>query len=106
MYQYHQGKLLIHLTTLFEGKPNNNKPSDNLRYYRLRKSLTTRQLAETIGIVPATIVQYENNLHPIPHDTAILLANILEIDVSLLFDEFATFIAAPYTKVLQKSGIS
>lgn len=102
LYQYHQGKLLIHLTALFEGKSKNKKPGDNLRYYRLRKSLTTRQLAEAIGVVPATIVQYENNLHPIPYDTAVLLANALEIDVLLLSDEFATFIATPYTTELQK----
>lgn len=73
-----------------------------MRYYRLRKSLTTRQVAEAVGIVSATITLYERNQHPIPHDTAVLLANILEIDVSLLFDEFATFIAAPYTDKLKR----
>lgn len=73
-----------------------------MRYYRLKKSLTTRQIAEAIGIVPATIIQYERNLHPIPHDIAVLLAKILGIDTSLLFDEFATFIAAPYTDELKR----
>lgn len=73
-----------------------------MRYYRLRKSLTTRQVAEAIGIVSATITLYERNQHPIPHDIAVLLANILEIDVSLLFDEFATFIDAPYTDELKR----
>ena len=41
-------------------------PSDNLRYYRRRNNLTTRQLAEQIGVVPATIVMYENGKNPIP----------------------------------------
>ncbi|HHN8478232.1 helix-turn-helix transcriptional regulator [Clostridioides difficile] len=71
LYQYHQGKLLIHLTVPFEEKPKNKLPGDYLRYYRLRKSLTTRQLAELLGIVPATIIQYEKNLHSISHDIAI-----------------------------------
>lgn len=88
--------------TPFEERPKDKVPGDYLRYYRLRKSLTTRQVAEVIGVVPTTIIQYERNLHPIPHDTAVLLAEILEIDTSLLFDEFATFIAAPYTDELKR----
>ena len=102
LYQYRNGKLLIHLTVPFEEKPQNESPDTVLRYYRLRKSLTTRQVAEAVYVVPATIVQYENNLHPIPHDIAILLAEVLEIDVSLLFDDYAIFIATPYTEELKR----
>lgn len=76
-------------------------PSDNLRYYRQRNNLTTRQLAEQIGVVPATIVMYENGKHPIPYDVAIKLADVLKIEVSLLYDEFSRFLAAPYTEVLK-----
>lgn len=50
-------------------------PGDNLRYYRQRKSLTTRQLAEKIDVVPATILMYEQNKHPIPLDVANGLAD-------------------------------
>lgn len=70
-------------------------PSDNLRYYRRRDNLTTRQLAEQIGVVPATIVMYENGKHLIPYDVAIKLADVLKIEVSLLYDEFSRFLAAP-----------
>ena len=76
-------------------------PSDNLRYYRQRNNLTTRQLAEQIGVVPATIVMYENGKHPIQYDVAIKLADVLKIEVSLLYDEFSRFLAAPYTEVLK-----
>lgn len=76
-------------------------PSDNLRYYRQRNNLTTRQLAEQIGVVPATIVMYENGKHPIPYDVAIQLADVLKIEVSLLYDEFSRFLAAPYTEALK-----
>ena len=76
-------------------------PSDNLRYYRQRNNLTTRQLAEQIGVVPATIVMYENGKHPIPYDVAIQLADVLKIEVFLLYDEFSRFLAVPYTEALK-----
>jgi transcriptional regulator with XRE-family HTH domain len=99
--QFYQGKLLLHLTIPFEEKPKTSMPSDNLRYYRRRNNLTTRQLAEQIGVVPATIVMYENGKHPIPYDVAIKLADVLKIEASLLYDEFSRFLAAPYNEALK-----
>ena len=49
--EFYQGKLLLHLTIPFEEKPKTNLPSDNLKYYRQRKRMTTRQLAEKLDIV-------------------------------------------------------
>ena len=98
--EFHQGKLLLHLTIPFEEKPKTNLPSDNLKYYRQRKQMTTRQLAEKLDIVPATVLMYESGKHPIPYDVAIKLADVLKIEVSLLYDEFSRFLAAPYTEVL------
>ena len=46
--------------------------------------MTTRQLAEKLDIVPSTVVMYENGKHPIPYDVAIKLADVLEIEASLL----------------------
>ena len=89
------------MTIPFEEKPKTSMPSDNLRYYRQRNNLTTRQLAEQIGVVPATIVMYENGKHPIPYDVAIKLADILEIEESLLYDDFSHFLATPYTEALK-----
>ena len=99
--EFHQGKLLLHLTIPFEEKPKTNLPSDNLKYYRQRKQMTTRQLAEKLDIVPATVLMYESGKHPIPYDVAIKLADVLKIEVSLLYDEFSRFLAAPYTEVLK-----
>ena len=82
MCEFHQGKLLLHLTIPFEEKPKTNLPSDNLKYYRQRKQITTRQLAEKLDIVPSTVVMYENGKHPIPYDVAIKLTDVLEIEVS------------------------
>ena len=99
--EFYQGKLLLHLTITFEVKPKSNLPGDNLRYYRQRKQMTTRQLAEKLDILPATVVMYENGKHPIPYDTAVKLAYILEIDADLLYDDFSQFLAAPYTEALK-----
>lgn len=85
----------------FEEKPKTNLPSDNLKYYRQRKQITTRQLAEKLDIVPATVVMYENGKHPIPYDVAIKLADVLEIEASLLYDDFSRFLAVPYTEALK-----
>lgn len=76
-------------------------PGDNLRYYRQRKQMTTRHIAEKLDIVPATVTMYENGKHPIPYDVAIKLADVLKIEVSLLYDEFSRFLATPYTEALK-----
>ena len=99
--EFYQGKLLLHLTIPFEEKPKTNLPSDNLKYYRQRKQMTTRQLAEKLDIAPVTVVMYENGKHPIPYDVAIKLADVLKIEVSLIYDEFSRFLAAPYTEALK-----
>ena len=85
----------------FEKKPKTNLPSDNLKYYRQRKQMTTRQLAEKLDIVPATVVMYENGKHPIPYDVAVKLADVLEIEASLLYDDFSRFLSVPYTEALK-----
>lgn len=101
LYQYHHGKLLLHLSLPFEKRPKGNQPGEYLRYYRLRNNLTTRQLAEQVGIVPATLLKYEQGITPIPYDTAARLSEWLKIDASLLCDSFAAFIASPYTEALK-----
>ena len=99
--EFHQGKLLLHLTIPFEEKPKTNLPGDNLRYYRQRKQMTTRHIAEKLDIVPATVTMYENGKQPIPYDVAVKLADILEIEASLLYDDFSRFLAVPYTEALK-----
>lgn len=93
--------MLMHLKFCFESIPTKQSPGAILKYYRLRKGFTTRQLAETIGIVPATILNYEQEKNPIPYQTALNIANALEIETTLLFDDFAGFLDSPYNIKLQ-----
>ena len=44
---------------------------------------------------------YENGKQPIPYDVAVKLADILEIEASLLYDDFSRFLAVPYTEALK-----
>ena len=44
---------------------------------------------------------YENGKQPIPYDVAVKLADILEIEESLLYDDFSHFLATPYTEALK-----
>lgn len=92
----------MHLKFCFESIPLKKTPGTVLRYYRVRKVLTTRQLAESIGIVPATVLMYEREQFPIPYQTAVAFADILEIDRNLLFDDFAQFIDYPYSEKLRE----
>ena len=63
--------------------------------------MTTRHIAEKLDIVPATVTMYENGKQPIPYDVAVKLADILEIEASLLYDDFSRFLAVPYTEALK-----
>ena len=102
LYEYKHGKILIHLNFCFEGFPTEQTPAAVLKYYRQRKGLTTRQLAECVGIVPSTVLMYERGHFPIPYQTAIAMAEVLEIDRNLLFDEFAQFMDYPYSDRLRE----
>ena len=73
-----------------------------MRYYRIHKGYTTRELANLVGVVPATITLYENDKNPIKYKTAVLLADILEIDRQLLLDDYTIFVDYPCNALLQE----
>lgn len=102
LYEYKLGKMLMHLKFCFESIPNKPTSAAMLRYYRQHKGLTTRQLAESVGIVPATLLMYEREKFPIPYQTAVAFADILKIDKNLLFDDFARFMDYPYSNRLRE----
>ncbi len=106
MCQFYQSRLLLHVTIPFEEKPTSNLPGDNLRYYRQRKSLTARQLAKQMDVVPATILMYEQNKHPIPFDVANGLADVFDVNADLLYDDFAVFLSTPYSEALKDIRMS
>ncbi len=44
---------------------------------------------------------YEQNKHPIPYDVANALSKALEVDAGILYDDFADFLATPYSDALK-----
>lgn len=92
----------MHLRYDFESSYNCDTIGKVLRYYRLHKGYSTRELAEKVGIVPATITLYENDKNPIKYKTAVLLAEVLEIDHKLLLDDYGKFVDYPYNVLLRK----
>ena len=92
--------MLMHLRFTFEALSDSSTPGEYMRYYRQLRGLTTRQLAEKLNIVPATVLGYEQGRFPIPYEISIAAAERLHISEKLLFDNFYIFISAPYTELL------
>lgn len=65
--------------------------------------MTTRELADKVGVVPATIVLYENDRNPINYETAVAIASTLNIDRTRLFNEYTAFIDYPCSTLLKNA---
>ena len=102
VYNFEKGKLILHLRYDFESNEFCDTVGKRLRYYRQLKGYSTRQLADMVGVVPATITLYENDKHPIKYKTAVSIAEVLEIDRTLLLDDYTTFVNYPCNKLLQE----
>ena len=102
VYHFAKGKLILHLWYDFESDDNCDTIGKTLRYYRLHRGYSTRELAEKVGVVPATLTLYENDKHPIKYKTAVLLAEVLGIDRKLLFDEYSAFVDYPCNVLLRE----
>ena len=66
-----------------------------MRYYRLQRGFTTRQLADKLKTVPATVLGYEQGKFPIPYDIAVALSEMLKMPRKTIFDDFCLFIDTP-----------
>ena len=67
--------------------------SDRLRWYRYRKGLLQKEVAEYIGVYRSTYVNYEEQeIESIPISKLEKIAEILEVDVTELMDEYTLFI--------------
>ena len=102
VYHFEKGKLILHLRYDFESNEFCCTVGQRLRYYRQLKGYSTRQFADMVSVIPATITLYENDKHPIKYKTAISIAEVLKIDRTLLLDEYTTFVDYPCNKLLQE----
>ncbi len=93
---------MLHLRYDFESNEFCDTVGQRLRFYRQLKGYSTRQLADMVGVVSATITLYENDKHPIKYKTAVSIAEVLEINRTLLFDDYTTFVDYPCNKLLKE----
>lgn len=67
--------------------------SDKLRWYRYKKALLQREVANIIGVDNSTYLHYESGEYEyIPLETMKRIAAIYEISVTDLLDEYNTFL--------------
>ena len=102
VYVYSKGKIMIHLTLDYKSDRDCRTPGEYLRYHRTFQGKSTREVAESVGIVPATLVLYENDKHPIKYNTAVSLAKELNIDLNRLLDSYTSFVDYPCGEFLKK----
>lgn len=93
---------MIHLTLDYQSDQDCRTPGEYLRYHRTFQGRSTREVAESVGIVPATLVLYENDTHPIKYNTAVLLARELNIDLNRLLDFYTSFLDYPCGEFLKE----
>ena len=92
----------LHFCKLTEGQrylqdnPNPDKlthTADKLRWYRYNKSLLQREVAEHAGIDRSTYIHYECAEHDYyPIDKLSRIAELLEVDITDLLDEYNRFL--------------
>jgi transcriptional regulator with XRE-family HTH domain len=66
--------------------------SDKLRYYRHKKALLQREVADYVGIDRSTYIHYENDSDYYQPDKLVKIAELLEVDISNLLDDYNAFL--------------
>lgn len=67
--------------------------ADKLRYYRYKKSLLQREIAEYAGINESAYIHYETPEHDYyPIDNLSWIAELLEVDITDLLDKYNRFL--------------
>lgn len=67
--------------------------ADKLRYYRYKKSLPQREIADYAGISRSTYIHFEDPKHDYyPIDTLARIAEILGVKITDLLDEYNRFL--------------
>lgn len=93
-----------------ELKPLDLSPGCLLSYYREIRDMSREELSAATGIAVGEILNYECRKQELYYEQAKRLADALNIDVSLLLDEYTRFTGPGYGKRIKeiraKSGLS
>ncbi len=66
--------------------------ADKLRFFRYKKALLQRKVAEYAGLDRSTYIRYESDMDFYPPDKLYKITELLEVDITDLLDEYNTFI--------------
>ena len=92
---------MMHFRFIYESSMELKGPGEIMRYYRVLRGFSVRQLADMLHIVPATVLAYEQERSLMPYETAVAVTDALQIPNKIIFDDFCAFIRFPYTERLQ-----
>lgn len=74
-----------------------NTTINKLKFYRLKAHMTQEELAKASGISVCTIKRFENNKSTLDINTCKKIAEPLNIDADLLYDDYLKFITSEYS---------
>ncbi len=78
-----------------------NTCGDKVKYYRLLNNMSQKELASKTNKSKTTIVQIENNIIPLTLKSCEKIADALNIDERLLYDDYLEFINYDYPNKLK-----
>ncbi len=69
-----------------------NSTGDKLKYYRHKKGLLQREVADYAGLDRTTYISYESGIDYYPPEKLLKISELLNVDITDLLDEYNTFI--------------
>jgi len=69
---------------------------------RKEKNMTQEQLADMLNIDSDSVMRYENNKRYVSLSILDKMADIFQIPVNFLYDEYTSFIAYPYSEKIKE----
>ena len=101
---------MIHLKYDFKLEGWDETPASRLSYYRELRDMSRSRLSEMTGVAVGELQNYESGKQDIYYSVAVKLSEALRINVSLLLDDYAAFLAPGYGKkikaIREKTGLS
>ena len=86
----------MHFRFIYESSRELNGPGEIMRYYRVLRGFSVRQLADMLHIVPATVLAYEQERSLMPYETAVAVTEALQIPNKIIFDDFCALLNLRY----------
>ena len=99
---YFRDKILYHLTCDMKTLNENATVAERIRFYRTKRNMNGDTLADLAGMSRYAIMYYENSqTEPLLEDLK-AIANALNIEADMLYDDYYRFLDYPYTAKIKQ----